>query len=93
VVSSIGEANRLPAAARPALTITPNPARTSCMVSSRIPDATGLDLLDAAGRPVRSFRNPQSPVRIDLAGVPPGVYFCRVVAPTQTTAARLLVVR
>jgi hypothetical protein len=80
---------------RPELAFTPNPATGGCVVS-RCVIPTGevglLTLRDVLGRRVKSISPvPPGIARLDLQGLPPGVYMATLEAGTQSLTRKLVV--
>ncbi len=78
----------------------PNPARTSTTIpfSLETPGEVSLDLYDLAGRRVATWFEGfaaagVSEVRVDVAGLPPGVYVYRLDAGAGTAARKMVITR
>ncbi|MDB5267730.1 MAG: hypothetical protein JWP58_770 [Hymenobacter sp.] len=84
-----------PAGASERLALFPNPAHGTATVQlPAVPGAATatLTVIDALGRPVRTFRAaPNALAELDLAGLPAGLYAVRVQAGGSTATRRLVV--
>jgi hypothetical protein len=83
-----------------ALQVFPNPASRSALLELRLEEATrvAVEVVDLAGRvhfsvPSSDYPRGQTALRLDLAGLSSGMYFCSASAEHGRTAVRLLVVK
>jgi hypothetical protein len=99
-VSSVAEQRHTPDARRGTLDVRPNPTRGPVFVfllgtRSGLSDnpVMSLRLLDAAGRLIRYWplATGSSSLRLDLAGLPAGVYLLRLASPDVCATQRLIV--
>jgi hypothetical protein len=95
VTAAITESRSPSVVRRSSFAVSPNPARSCFVVSypASVKDVSGLELIDATGKLVRSFRISHSALRISLDGVQPGVYFCKLNTTSGTLTQRLSVAR
>lgn len=83
---------------RVALVVGPNPARRTATVTFSVPtkSTVKLSLYDQAGRLVQlgpAFAGTTGTWNLDLTGLAPGVYFCRLTAGSYTVNRKLVVQR
>lgn len=91
---------RDPDVARVAVSVAPNPSRTSMTVSVTLPSATDLrvEVVDVLGRRLSVLRDGpaaagEQTIGSDVSGLPPGVYTITVSAGGERHAERFTVVR
>jgi sugar lactone lactonase YvrE len=77
----------------------PNPCRTRCRLEYANPRGTPvrLSVFDPLGRKVitlvdRVQEAGRNSVELDLAGLPPGVYFCRLVAGSEDRTVKMMLI-
>ena len=90
--SGVRETQSLPAE-RPVLALSPNPASGKVAVASHnLSFRAGLTLRDALGRTVRSFTlNASGRTRLDLHGLPPGVYVATLDATMPRVSRKFII--
>ncbi len=79
-------------AARPLLTLSPNPTRSAFVVANHPAARSALTLRNALGRIVKSFPlSPSVRTRLDLRGLAPGVYMATVDGPSPSITRKLVI--
>jgi hypothetical protein len=71
----------------------PNPASDHVLIDGEAFDATEGRLLDISGKVVMRFDLTRARQRLDVAGVPAGMYIVQLISPTGVRAARLVIQR
>lgn len=75
------------------IALAPNPAHDLVTIMLPGTGVADLEVMDATGRLIARHSRVSSPVRLELANVPPGMYHLRSRRPDGSTATGVLIVR
>lgn len=79
------------------ISLSPNPAKTEVLLSWSVtdyPEAVELSIVNSVGQKLRTIllEGAAGAVRLDLSGIPPGIYTCLLSGAKHVSARRLMVV-